>query len=254
MATVTSLLDPTDSPWAEQVCALIDELAGGEPEARAVLVSFREEDRVGHLRVRFHEEAVGAGGPARERVRAACGVGRCALEVPAARRGEVQGAWGTFTSLRKLRRFDYVAPVSTEPTEAPPRIALRRRYGTDAARPGEHPFWITSAAGGDADDLRDRLGLTTVDARETLYRIEVAIHPSRPMFVPTALDSGGEPAWRQPPAGHHGPLGLTRDLRDDAPREPELLVHPDDADARVATQVGRLTRPPSREYLGRRCR
>jgi hypothetical protein len=226
---------------------LAQELDGGTPLERGVLLNLREEGRVPDAtRGAFHAALLASTGSAVDRVGAACRVGPCCLPVG----GAVPSAWSSYSTLEKLVRRGFV-PTPLVRTRPPRRLPLSRPYNTDAAG-GSRCFWITTARGADPDDLRDRLGLDTVAANEALYRLDLAVNAPRPAHVPTALDAAAKPPWRHPPPGHAEPWGMTRDLRDDRPAEPELLIHAAPGDPRFVSLVGEIARQPSDDYLKKR--
>ncbi|MBK9266418.1 MAG: hypothetical protein IPM54_42355 [Polyangiaceae bacterium] len=249
-----SLVDGARGAVAAAVKTFVDELEAGGREDRAVLLNLREEDRLPKTRrAAFQKALAAATGTAPDKLREACKSGGRALRVLAKKRPKVQPEWRTYMTLDKLQRHGFVSGAAVDPSAAPPRLPLTRRWGSDGAG-NEYPFWITTMTdGGDADEVRDRLGLAHLPAGEVLYRVAVHVDDKkRPLHVPSAIDAGFSPPWRRPPKSHSEPWGLTRDLRDDRPAEPELLATPNDADERSAHQVGLLRRSPPTDYLVKR--
>lgn len=244
-----SLVDGAEPATAAAVALFVSELKAGSREDRAVLLNLREEDRVpGAVRVGFHASLAAVSGTCAERLGKACKGGSCALPVDGSERHKIAEPWSVYATLTKLQSSGYASDAAVDPSEAPPRVALKRPFGR-ASTGAEYPFWITTVQGGDADEVRDRLGLAHIPSGEVLYRVGVTVDASRPVHIPSALDAGYGPPWRRPPRKHAEPWGLTRDLRSDEPREPELLTRPSDTDPRSAEQIGLLGRSPSIDYL-----
>ena len=220
-----------------------------------MLLNLREEDRVpAGGRTAFQAALAASAQPlAVTRVQEACGAALRTLPVPAPRPAAVSGAWRVYTHLDALLDYGYVDGSGIDLDRPPPRLTLRRPYGR-AESGSERPFWMTTADGADATDLRDRLGLARYAEGVHVFRISLAIdaRPARTLFIPSALDSGAFPAWRRPPAHHTDPWGMTRHLVTDAPTEPELVTFPDEADGRAATHIGPVATPPPRDYLAHR--
>ncbi|KYF49834.1 hypothetical protein BE04_21375 [Sorangium cellulosum] len=213
-----------------------------------------EEDRVpSSERSAFHARLTSSTSRlARARLAEAARAAPRVLTVPSPRPPAIQGDWWHHVTLKALQGYKYLSRA-VKRSRPPPRVSLARPIGQSASGAGVS-VWITRSTGADADDLRHRLGLCTIKSGNHLYRIRMAVSaaPSRPLYIPTALDAGWYPAWRRPDAGHNAPWGLTRHLRTDAPSEPELLVLPDTADAREARYVGEVRTAPPRGYLAKR--
>ncbi|XXT17447.1 hypothetical protein WME94_45190 [Sorangium sp. So ce429] len=249
-----SLLDSPDPAHAAAVKRLRTRLRTGSTEARAVLLNLIEEDRVpSSERATFHTRLAGSTARrARDRLAEAARVAPRVLSVPSPRPPAIQDDWWHHVTLKQLQAYKYLSRA-VKRSRPPPRIALDRPIGETASGAGVS-VWITKNTGNDADDLRDRLGLCVMKSGNHLYRIRIAVRsaPSRPLYIPTALDAGWYPAWRRPNSGHNAPWGMTRHLRTDAPSEPELLVLPDAADDREVRYVGEVRTAPPRDYLSNR--
>jgi len=247
-----SLLDESIADHAAAVQRLRDELAAGSLQEKAALLNLREETRVPEdVRRAFHAAlAVSTATTAIERFREACGIGLLSLDLGKPRPPAVRGTWSTCMTIDKLQRFGFVASAQSPGVAPPRRVTLSRRYGTSADG-AEHPFWISTCASHDANEVRDRLGLCLVLKGQHLYRLEVSVEvdPERDLYRPSALDSEAQPAWRRPPPEHNEPWGMTRDLRTDAAAEPELLTKSHREDGLYAAFVGSTTESPSTAYL-----
>lgn len=248
-----SLLDGAKGQTAVAIKVFADELDAGGREDRAVLLNLKEEDRLPRVRrTEFQKALETSSGTARERLRMACQAGGQALPVPTKKRHKVKSEWRTYTTLDKLQRYGFASGAAVAPTEAPPRLPLARRYGT-GSKGESYPFWITNMSdGGNADEVRDRLGLAHVPAGEVLYRVGIRVDRQRSLHIPSAVDAGFSPPWRRPPNTHTEPWGLTRDLRNDFPAEAELLATPSDDDHKYAERIGLLHQSPPTDYLIRR--
>lgn len=251
-----SLVDGVESGCASAIEQLVADLEAGTSEDRAVLLNLKEEDRIPESRrAAFHRKISGIASMKRaaDRVYEACSVAYLTLAVAVPRPAVIRGPWRTYLSLSTLQKYGYVSKV-TRPGSAPPRrLPLRRPIGRTEAG-DDRVFWITPAAGTDADELRDRLGLGRIADREELYNVEVAVdaEPDRPFHIPTALDSNAAPEWRRPGPRHSSPWGMTRDLRTDDEAEPELLARPHTSDPLEANHVGPVRNAPPTDYLGKR--
>ena len=115
----------------------------------------------------------------------------------------------------------------------------------------DRTFWITDTTHADADGIRDSLGLCWMPRGAEIYRVCIRLPraPTRPLFVPSALDAGFYPAWRRPSPAHPSGWGMTRHLESDLPSHPELLAMPDAADDLEAVHVGAVTTDPPTGYL-----
>jgi len=248
-----SLVDGVDPAVAGAVDEVVSFLKGGGRGEQAVLLNLEEEDRVPDgTRASFHARiAASAGKPPMGRFLDACWSHTCVLPVPDGDRGKIPAAWRTFVTLKKLQELKYASDAIVDAADAPPRLTFARTFKKESGG-REIVIWITTTTGRDADDVRDRLGLEFFAAGHVIYWIEVNIDATRPLHIPTALDAGNGPAWRRPPRSHKEPWGLTRDLRSDDPREPELLTYSSDSDEKGATNVGELMRNPSDAYLKKR--
>lgn len=247
-----SLVDGIDPAVAAAVNEVVSFLKGGGREERAVLLNLEEEDRVPDgVRASFHARIAASAGKPIERFLQACWGHTCVLSVPDAERGRIPAAWRTFVTLKKLQETKYVSDAIVDAAEAPPRVAFDRAF-KKVIGGREIVIWITTTTDRDADDVRDRLGLAFFSAGQVVYRIETSVDAKRPLHIPSALDGGNGAAWRRPPRSHKEPWGLTRDLRSDEPREPELLTYSSDSDEKGATNVGVLMRNPSDAYLKKR--
>jgi hypothetical protein len=162
------------------------------------------------------------------------------------------GRWWVYVPLDALRTYHYVEEAGLDPRSPPPQLVLKRPIGRPEAG-DDRQYWATSTHFTDATLLRDRLGLATYAKSTQVFQVRVDVaDPMRPLFIPTALDSGGFPAWRCPPAGHTRPWGMTRNLKDDDAAEPELLALPDGANPLAADHVGQVATPPPKDYLAQR--
>lgn len=247
-----SLVDGADPAVAAAVDEVVSFLKGGGRGERAVLLNLKEEDRVpDDTRASFHERIAACAGAPIDRFLQACWAHTCVLPVPDADRGRIPAAWRTHVTLKKLQDAKYVSDALVDAAEAPPRVTFDRTFKKMIGG-REIVIWITTTTGGDADDVRDRLGLEFYGAGQVVYRIEISVDDKRSLHIPTALDAGNGAAWRRPPRSHKEPWGLTRDLRSDEPREPELLTYSSDSDEKGATNVGVLMRNPSDAYLKKR--
>lgn len=240
-----AVLDPTLAEHA----AILAELEGGPREHRALLLNLREEDRLpAPVLDGFHRALSAAHGDAPNRVTAACRVHLRQVPVDRSQRPRLPSDWCTVASLRKLQRLGYATHAALDPSEAPPRLTLIRRYLSDQG----WSLWIAPRTETDADDLRDRLGLFFLSAGEAMYRVMIPVVDTRDVFVPTVCDSEGYTAWRRPPRTHSEPWGLTRNLETDDCELPELVTLPHTSDPLAAEFVGTTTRPSPDGFYARR--
>lgn len=244
-----SLLDGAKGATAAAVKAFADDLDAGGREDRAVLLNLREEDRLPKTRRAAFQKAIETTtGTAREKLGAACKGGGQALRVPAKKRNQIKTEWRTYMTFKKLLDRGFASGASVTPAGAPRRLPLSRPYDS-----GPYPFWITNMKDrGNPDEVRDRLGLAHLPAGAVVYRVGVRVDEKRSLHIPSAIDAGFSPPWRKPPATHADPWGLTRDLRDDRPAEPELLATPSNDDERHAELIGTLRQSPPTDYLVKR--
>jgi len=249
-----SLLDGPAPAHAPALMRVEARLRAGNEEERAVLLNLIEEDRVPDSgRAMFHLKLASSTRRAwRDRLVDATRATPRLLAVATPRPAAIQGAWWTHVPLRSLQKNGYVS-LSLKAARPPRRVRLQRPLGR-AASGFSFSTWITNKTGTNAEDLRDRLGLWFVARGEELYRIRfgVGTAPSRPLYIPTALDAGWYPAWRRPDPGHVDPWGMTRHLVTDAPSQHELLALPHIADDREAHYVGPILTDPPRGFFGTR--
>lgn len=146
-------------------------------------------------------------------------------------------------------------------------IYLQEPYG----RPAGSVFATSKAAverliaTGDADGLRDTLGLEHIKAETILAAIEINWTTERSVLIPLALDNSCLPPFRVPNDSNLG-YGMTRHLETDEEAVPEVLVETPikfsnrragkpvsatDTDGRVCT-IGTTHKAASREYLKKR--
>lgn len=224
---------------------------GGEAD-RALLQNLQDEDRVPDAVLNnFHDALVKSRRRSwRLRFSEAAPIAERAVPVPTPRPAVIAGAWWNHVELSKLIRFSYISSALHRGSRPPPRLPLRRLIGLpEDGR--DRSLWITPATSASADDIRNRLGLCYVDRGACLYRVRIGIDaaPTRPLYIPTAIDAGFYPAWRHPGCGHSEACGLTRHLETDEPCERELLTLPHSADALEALYVGEVQTAPPRAYL-----
>lgn len=251
-----SLLKPSEPAHATPLKRFAACMRRKGDEERAVLQNLREEDRVpGDACAEFQRAlSLSLGRLWVDRFKATSGVGARKLPVAVPRPTAITGTWWTHVPFSKLVQYRYVK-TGLKGSIPPPKVRLERLFGRPEQAP-DMSLWITNMTGDDADDIRNRLGLGHVMRGEWLFRIQVelTVSPTRPLFIPTALDAGYFPAWRRPPANHTEPWGMTRHLKTGKPCERELLALPDDNDASEGSCIGKVDTQPPKGHLRARGR
>lgn len=243
-----SLLRAVDPAHARALDNFARRLRGGTQEDRAILRNLQEEDRIPPPQRRAFQAALAASKRRSWAARFSDAVpkARLALAVPTPRPTPLAGPFWHHVPLRALQKYGYVSLAAmAKGSRAPRRVRLTKPIGHSTG------FWITDATSGNSDDIRNRLGLCFCARGEQLYRIGIRVGPvpSRPLYIPTAVDAGYYPAWQRTDVGHAHPWGLTRHLVTNVASEREILALPDAADSRWADLVGTVATDPPRDYL-----
>jgi hypothetical protein len=243
-----SLLDNPDPAHEAVVNKVVKDLEDAGPIGHAILRNLHEEDRIPGAKPVFHAGlASSSATDTTKRIQDASRSALFQLPLPDPRPAAVCGSWRNYATLGGLQYKKLLDPNDPVDRDDPPRKLKIARLGSTDGR----AFWITTAKGTDATDLRDRLGLAHVRKGEHMYRVRVEVDgaPKRKLYIPTVLDSGAYEAWRRPPPGHTDPWGMTRHLKTGDPAERELLALHHHEDPRRARKVGRVEEDPPKGYL-----